>query len=408
MKNPHENAIQQLKKVAGILDLDPGVVDRLSKPDRVLEVNFPVKMDDGTTTIFTGYRSQHNNALGPYKGGFRFSPYVTREEVIALSTWMTWKCAVVDIPYGGGKGGVIVDTHNLSKGELERLSKAYIRAIHEIIGPDKDIPAPDMYTTPEMMGWMVDEYSQLVGEYTPAVITGKPLDKGGSQGRAEATGQGGVYILEALAQKENLTPSETTIGLQGFGNAGSFYAKLASELGFKVVAIAELGGGIYNADGIDIEKTLECFKRTGSLKDCNGEEQMDDDKLFELEIDILVPAAVENVITKENANDIKAKYIIELANGPTTPEADELLHKNGVIVVPDVLSNSGGVIVSYFEWVQNKKDESWTKEDVNTRLKKRIIKAFNNSWDAMEKYKTDMRMGTYALALDRVVDGLET
>jgi glutamate dehydrogenase (NAD(P)+) len=404
MSDPFKNALTQLENVAKLIKLEDWILEKLSRPERFIEVSFPVKMDNGKIKVFTGYRSQYNSALGPYKGGIRFSPDVNESEVKALSAWMTWKCAVAGIPYGGGKGGVIVDTKKLTEGELERLSRAYIRAIYEVIGPEKDIPAPDMYTTPEIMAWMVDEYSRLVGKKTPAVITGKPLSKGGSQGRTEATGYGGGYILEELAKLKNLNPKETTIALQGFGNVGYYFAEYAQSKGFYVVAISDSKGGIYNAKGIDVKKATKHKEQKQTLKGFEKADSISNEELLELEVDVLVPAAIEDVITKENANRIKAKYIIELANGPVTPEADEILHKKKILSIPDVLANSGGVTVSYFEWLQNRKKEKWPKEKVLRKLKTIITKAFKESLASMKKYKVDMRMGTYALAVKKVAE----
>jgi glutamate dehydrogenase (NAD(P)+) len=404
MSDPFKNALTQLENVAKLIKLEDWILEKLSRPERFIEVSFPVKMDNGKIKVFTGYRSQYNSALGPYKGGIRFSPDVNESEVKALSAWMTWKCAVAGIPYGGGKGGVIVDTKKLTEGELERLSRAYIRAIYEVIGPEKDIPAPDMYTTPEIMAWMVDEYSRLVGKKTPAVITGKPLSKGGSQGRTEATGYGGGYILEELAKLKNLNPKETTIAVQGFGNVGYYFAEYAQSKGFYVVAISDSKGGIYNAKGIDVKKATKHKEQKQTLKGFEKADSISNEELLELEVDVLVPAAIEDVITKENANRIKAKYIIELANGPVTPEADEILHKKKILSIPDVLANSGGVTVSYFEWLQNRKKEKWPKEKVLRKLKTIITKAFKESLASMKKYKVDMRMGTYALAVKKVAE----
>lgn len=402
--DPFVSAQEQLLTAAKLIGLDEETIKRLSQPDRVITVNFPVLMDNGQVKMFTGFRSQHNNSRGPYKGGLRFSPQVNESEVKALSTWMTWKCAVAGIPYGGGKGGVIVDTKQLSKAELERLSRAFIRAIYEVIGPDKDVPAPDMYTTPEIMDWMVDEYSKLVGQYSPAVITGKPVDKGGSEGRTEATGQGGVYVLEQLANKTGLVPEQTKVAVQGFGNVGYYFALLAQKLGFKVVAVSDSSCGIYNPNGIEVESALNFKNQNGSLSGFEGSEVISNEKLLELEVDVLVPAAVENVIHQDNAANIKAKYIIEMANGPVTPEADKILFEKGIISVPDIMANSGGVTVSYFEWVQNKENQKWTKDEVLNKLKPIMTTAFNDAWGAMENYRCDMRTATYALAVKKVAD----
>ncbi|MDP4010142.1 MAG: Glu/Leu/Phe/Val dehydrogenase [Candidatus Shapirobacteria bacterium] len=404
--DPFQSSIEQLESAAKFLGLSREIIDQLSQPQRIVKVNFPVLMDDGNIKIFVGFRSQHNNARGPYKGGLRFSLQVTESEVKALSAWMTWKCAVAGIPFGGGKGGVVVDTKQLSITELERLSRAYIKAIYDVIGPNKDVPAPDMYTTPEIMAWMVDEYSKLVGEYTPAVITGKPIDKGGSEGRTEATGQGGVYVLEQLSQKANLVPQNTSVAIQGSGNVGYYFAVLAQQLGYKIVAISDSTLALYNPDGVDVNAAMEHKKQSGSFVGFTGASQITNDQLLELNVDVLVPAAVENVINEVNAGNIKAKYIIEMANGPVTPEADKILSQRNIISIPDILSNSGGVTVSYFEWQQNKDNQKWTKEEVLNKLKPIMVNAFEEAWAAMGKYGTDMRTATYVLAVKKVVDAM--
>lgn len=406
--DPHQNSIAQLQKIADIIKLSPSQLTRLSDVDRLVEVHFPVEMDDGTVRMFTGFRSQHNNSRGPYKGGLRFSPRVSASEVKALSTWMTWKCAVADIPFGGGKGGVIVDTKELSSSELERLSRAFIASIYELIGPEKDVPAPDMYTTPEIMSWMVDEYSRLVGKDSPAVITGKPLDNGGSEGRTEATGYGGVYVLESLAKKRGLVPTQTSVAIQGMGNVGLYFAELAEELGYKVVAISDSRSAIYLEGGINISGAMEYKESHKTFKNFPGAENISNDELLGLGVDVLVPAAVENVINGENAGSINAKYIIEMANGPVTPDADEILNEKSIISVPDILANSGGVTVSYFEWVQNIQGEKWSKEDVLNKLKDTINKAFDDTWSVMEELDIDMRKAAYVLAVRKVVSEIES
>jgi glutamate dehydrogenase/leucine dehydrogenase len=413
MNDPYTNALNQLKKVAKILKLDKSTLDRLSVPERFIEVNFPVKMDDGSVKMFKGFRSQHNSALGPYKGGLRFSTEVCEEEVKALSMWMSWKCSIADIPYGGGKGGVIVDTKELSEKELENLSRAFVGAIADCIGPDKDVPAPDMYTTPQIMDWMVEEYAKTANRKQKteneilATFTGKSVENGGSAGRTEATGQGGVYCLQRLAEKENLKSEETTVAVQGAGNVGYYFARLASELGFKVVTLSDSKSAIYDENGLDIDAVMKCKEENGSFETCKGVKQISNEELLLLEVDVLVPAAIENVITEKNAGNIKAKYIIEMANGPVTPEADEILKENGTISVPDVLANAGGVTVSYFEWVQNKNGEKWSKKDVLAKLKDKMIPAFDAVWESRDKYKIDMRMGAYALAVEKIVKAME-
>jgi glutamate dehydrogenase len=406
MNNPFQNAQEQLRTAADILGLSQDIVAKLSEPDKVIPLNIEVEMDNGETKIFQGFRSQHSNARGPYKGGIRFHQNVSEDEVKALSMWMSWKTAVVDIPMGGGKGGVIVDPKQLSEAELERLSRGFVKELYKYIGPDVDVPAPDVNTTPQIMAWMVDEYAKQTGKDLKEVLatfTGKPLNLGGSEGRTEATGQGGVYILEELASEFGLTPDQTKIAVQGFGNVGYWFAKLAYDLGYKVVVLSDSKGGIFDSAGIDPEQALEYKKQNGKLVGFSGDEISNVD-LLELDVDILVPSALENVITKNNAEKIKAKYIVEMANGPVTPEADKILHEKGIIFVPDILANAGGVTVSYFEWLQNKDDKYWTKEEVLEKLKPIMSKAYKSTREAMDQHKVNMRMGAYALAVSRVAE----
>lgn len=402
-QNPYKNAIEQLIQVGEILNLDFKTIDRLSIPNKFIEVNFDVLMDNGETKIFKGFRSQHNNNLGPYKGGIRFSEQVSIDEVKALSMWMTWKCAVANLPLGGGKGGVIVNTKSLSENELKNLSKAFIKAIYKDIGPDIDIPAPDMYTTPLIMKWMKDEYSSLVGIDSPAVITGKMIEDGGSLGRTEATGFGGAYILRELCNKNNLTPEKTTIAVQGIGNVGYYFAKKAMEMGFKIVAISDSKTGLYNKNGVDIEGINDYKLKNNSLEGIVECQKISNENLLELDVDILVPAAIENVITQENVKNIKAKYIIELANGPTTPEADKYLFEAGITVVPDVLANSGGVTVSYYEWLQNKSGENWPLEKVFKMLDTNITQSFNDVYKEYQNRGVSFRMASYVIAVSKVI-----
>jgi len=415
-----DNAMSQLDKAAQILKLEENILAKLKQPDRVLSFDIEVKMDNGEAKIFKGYRIQYNNARGPYKGGIRYHWNVTEDEVKALSFWMTMKCSVVGIPLGGGKGGVIVNPKELSTGELERLSRGYIRAVYQNIGPDKDIPAPDVYTTPQIMGWMLDEYEKCVGHHAPGVITGKPLSIGGSQGRGFATAMGGVYVVEETMKKLGKRPSETTVAIQGFGNAGSHMAHLLHNLGYKIVAVSDSKGGVYNEDGIDPNKAEEIKKNGGLLgcyclgSVCNIKEVKNDgpchkvtnEELLELPVDVLVPAALENQITAENAPRLKAKVVAELANGPTTPEADEILFKNGVLLVPDILTNAGGVTVSYFEQVQNAANYYWTEEEVLAKLKPIMVSAFHEIWDAKERHHTDMRTAAFVVAVARVAQAM--
>jgi len=408
MKDPYKNAVQQLQDIAKIISLENWILELLSKVERFVEVSFPVVMDNGSFRTFTGYRSQHSNARGPYKGGLRFSPDVNEAEVKALSMWMSWKCAIAGIPYGGGKGGVTVDTKKLSEKEIERLSRNYIRAIWEIIGPETDIPAPDMYTNSQTMAWMADEYSKIVGQWTPAVITAKPLELGGSQGRVEATGLGGFYILEQLAQSQGITPSKTSITIQGFGNVGYFFAKFAHEAGYKIIAISDSKGGIFNEKGINITKANKYKNEHKTFKGYKDAEEISNEDLLMLDTNILVPSAVENVITEKNAKKIKTGYIIELANGPVTPEADKILLSNNIVSVPDVLANAGGVIVSYFEWTQNRKGEHWSKQEVFKKLKSKMCEAYKHVNQLTKKYNKDMRTGAYAFAVSRVSDAIKS
>lgn len=404
--NPFSNAIKQLEQVDEFIKIDKNILEQLKYPQKILEVSIPVKMDDGSVKVFIGFRSQHNNARGPYKGGIRFHPGVNVSEVKALSVWMTWKTAVVNIPLGGGKGGVIVDPRKLSIDELEKLARGYIRAIYKLIGPEVDVPAPDIYTDPRIMGWMLDEYESLMGRHQSGVITGKPLSIGGSEARGYSTAQGAVYILEEAVKKIGLEPG-ATVAIQGFGNAGSFMAKILQERGYKIVVLSDSRGTVANYMGLDVDQVEEHKKATGSVAGFHG--GMNDGKkhCLDYEVDILIPAALENSITKDNVENIKAKLVVELANGPITPEADEILHKKNILVVPDVLANAGGVGVSYFEQVQNAYGYYWTETEVLDKLKKMMVGAFNEVWAEKIKYNTTMRMGAYALAVKRVAQAMK-
>jgi len=403
--NPFEISQRQLDKSAEKLNLDPSVHALLREPMRTLEVHFPVKMDDGTTKMFTGFRVQYNDARGPTKGGLRFHPEETIDTVKALAAWMTWKCAVVDIPYGGSKGGVICNPKELSTEELERLSRGYIRAIGRFIGPEKDVPAPDVYTTPQIMAWMMDEYSKIVGYNAPGVLTGKPIPLGGSLGRGDATARGAVYTILEAAKVIGLNLKGATVAVQGYGNAGYFAAKLMEELaGSKVVAVTDSRGGAYAADGIDPEAAFQYKKETGSVSGFAGAKAITNAEILELDVDVLIPAAIENVITEKNAANIKAKIIAEAANGPTTPEADEILYKAGKYVIPDFLCNAGGVTVSYFEWVQNIGGYYWTLEDVHARLQEKMILAFHDVHEMAQKNNVDNRTAAYMVSVQRVAE----
>jgi glutamate dehydrogenase/leucine dehydrogenase len=429
--SPYQNAIAQLTEVAALLRPSypdtaafDHIITNLQKPDRVIEGYITIEMDDGSEQDFQVFRSQHDNARGPYKGGIRFHQDVTKDEVMALATWMTWKCAVTGIPYGGGKGGVVVDPRKLSATELESLSRAYVRFLGENIGPWIDVPAPDVNTTPQIMAWMVDEFEVMQKErgllqVNPlASFTGKPLELGGSQGRAEATGLGGVYVLEELFAQllkagTFASKSEVKIAIQGFGNVGYWFAHHAVARGYTVIAVSDSRGGIVVEKGLDPEKTMECKQESGSISKCactskscdmkNGR-VVTNEALLELDVDVLVPAALENVITQKNAESIKAKYILELANGPVTPEADTILENNNVTVIPDVLANAGGVTTSYFEWVQNLYGYYWSKEEVLGKLEPLMSTSFQEMWRHKSKLKISARMATYLTAVKRVVD----
>lgn len=402
--NPFLNAMKQLDNAAKVMNLDANMHEVLKQPERILEVAIPVKMDSGETKVFTGFRSQYNNALGPYKGGIRYHWNVSKEEVMALSFWMMIKCAAVNIPMGGGKGGVIVNPKEMSSQELERLSRGYVQKLWRNIGSDKDVPAPDVYTTPQIMGWMRDEYQKLVGHDDPGVITGKTIEDGGSEVRGYSTAQGGAYCVDELAKKLSLTPNETTVAVQGYGNAGSFMAKILYKMGYKIVAVSDSKGGIYNENGFDPEAVSKYKAEHKSVVGFEEAQEVSNEAILELDVDILVPAALENVITKENAENISAKAIVELANGPTTPEADKILAERNIIVVPDVLANAGGVTVSYFEWDQNIKGEHWSEPDVLKKLEDVMRKAFIEIWETKEKYTVDMRTSAFVKAIERVTE----
>ncbi|MBP7992161.1 MAG: Glu/Leu/Phe/Val dehydrogenase [Candidatus Magasanikbacteria bacterium] len=414
MNNPFENALTQLEKAAAVMKLDSAHKAQLSAPKRLLTVSIPVKMDSGEIKVFTGYRSQYNDALGPFKGGIRYHWNVTEDEVKALSFWMTMKCAVAGLPLGGGKGGIIVNPKELSEGELERLSRGYIRALYKYVGPTQDVPAPDVYTNGQIMSWMLDEYEKLVGEKAPGMITGKPLALGGSRGRDKATAQGGVFVLMEAVKKMGWDPTKTTVAIQGFGNAGAHMADLLYALGFQIKGVTDSGGGIRVVNGTINPKDLRNHKETGKSIytmaniDSFSTYEIENEQLLEMEVDILIPAALENQITVANADKIKAKMIVELANGPTTPEADEILHQKGIVVVPDILANAGGVTVSYFEQVQNAANYYWTDEEVMQKLEKIMVTAFHEVWAAKEKYTIDMRTAAFVSALTRVSAGMQS
>ena len=401
-------ALQQLEKAAKVMNLDKGALEILKAPQQILEVSLPVRMDNGKIKTFRGFRVHYNNARGPVKGGIRFHPEETLSTVKALSAWMTWKTAVVDIPMGGAKGGIICNPKEMSPGELERLSRAYIRAIADFIGPEIDVPAPDVYTTPQIMAWMMDEYENIARKSSPGVITGKPLTLGGSQGRGDATAKGGMYVLKVGAKKKGIDLSKATVAVQGFGNAGQFAMTLVKEhFGSKVVAISDTKGGIYSEKGLDFDAILKHKQKTGTVQGLEGTKNITNEELLELGVDVLIPAAIENQITAKNADKIKAKIILELANGPTTPEADEILFKRGVLDLPDFLSNAGGVTTSYFEWVQNIGGYYWTREEVYEKLDKKMTAAAEDVLATAEKYKVNPRTGAYVISVTRVAEAMK-
>ncbi len=402
--NPFESMMSRFDEAARILGLDEGSYNVLKSPQKSVIVSIPVTMDNGTVQVFEGFRVVHNANLGPSKGGIRYSMDVNLDEVKALAAWMTWKCAVVGIPYGGGKGGIKCDPRKLSKGELERLTRAYTDLMVDVFGPDKDIPAPDMGTGQQEMAWIMDEYSKLVGYSSPAVVTGKPLVLGGSLGRVEATGRGVMVSTRSALSKLGISPIGCTCAVQGFGNVGSISAKLLAMQGMKVLAISDVTGGYYNPEGIDIEAAIAYRDNNGGTLEGFKAERITNEQLLELDVTVLVPAAMENQITADNADRIKAKVIVEGANGPTVANADEILNKKGIMVVPDILANAGGVTVSYFEWVQNRLGYFWTEERVNRRADRVMKTAFEAVYAASQKYNISMRIAAYVVAIGKVAE----
>lgn len=400
--NPLESMMERFNEAAQILGLDESTYNALKSPEKAVIVSLPVTMDNGLVQTFQGYRVVHSSKLGPSKGGIRYSMGVNLDEVKALAAWMTWKCAVVGIPYGGGKGGIQCDPRTMSDGELERLTRAFTGAMRDVFGPERDIPAPDMGTNPQTMAWIMDEYSKLVGQASPAVVTGKPLVLGGSLGRVEATGRGVMVSTRSAMAKLKMNPTESTCAVQGFGNVGSISAKLIEQQGVTIVAISDISGAYYNPQGIDIENAIEYVTIKKSLEGFKGGAIITNDELLELDVDILIPAALEDQITEENAGRIKARLIVEGANGPTASNADAILDKNGIMVVPDILANAGGVSVSYFEWVQNRLGYFWTEERVNRRADRIMKQAFDNVYKAARKYKCTLRTAAYIVAIDKV------
>jgi len=406
--NPFKIAQQQLDEAAKILGLDPGTHAALREPMRELHVSLPVRMDDGTVKVFKGFRVQYNDARGPTKGGIRFHPEETIDTVRALAAWMTWKTAVVDIPLGGAKGGIICNPKEMSPGEIERLSRQYVRQVGRIIGLEKDVPAPDVYTTPQIMAWMMDEFYWQKGYNEPGVITGKPLSLGGSKGRNDATARGGVYCVREAAKSLGINPANTTYAIQGFGNAGQYAATLMNEIlgSKKLVAVSDSKGGVYNPEGIDAATVVKYKLETGEVKGFPGTKPISNEELLELKVDVLFPSALENVITAKNAGNIKAKIVAELANGPTTPEADNILYKNNVFVIPDFLCNAGGVTVSYFEMVQNSYNFYWELSEVHNRLNEKMTKAFNDVYKMHKDRKVHMRTAAYLISVQRVAEAM--
>lgn len=399
-----EVAQMQLDAAASYLQLDPRIHSILKEPKRVLEVAIPVKMDDGSIKIFKGYRSQHCDAVGPTKGGIRFHPAVTMDEVKALSIWMTFKCGVIGLPYGGGKGGVVCNPQELSQNELERLSRGYIRAIAQFVGADKDIPAPDVNTNPQIIAWMSDEYNNIKGHNEPGMITGKPISIGGSLGRTAATGRGVAFATREAAGKLGMALENATAVIQGYGNVGSYAARILADMGCKIIAVSDVYGGICNRDGLNLEQLALHLKETGSVVGFPGTTALTNQELLETKCDILVPCALENQITAANAPAINCRIVTEGANGPTTPEADTLLKQRGILVIPDILANAGGVTVSYFEWVQNLSNFYWTEKEVNERLEALMVRAFAEVWDMYQKHDVDMRMAAYMVSINRIAE----
>jgi glutamate dehydrogenase (NAD(P)+) len=394
----------QLDDAAQLIGLNESIHGFLREPKRILEVSVPVRMDDGHFHLFKGFRVQHNMARGPAKGGIRFHPDVSLDEVKALAMWMTWKCALVNIPFGGAKGGVICDPKSFSPQELEKLTRRFTSEISIIIGPEKDIPAPDVYTTPQVMAWIMDTFSMQKGYSVPGVVTGKPISIGGSLGRDTATARGCLYAVNEAMNVLKLPIEGARAAIQGFGNAGMHAAELMAERGYRIVAVSDSHGGVYNAKGLDVKGLVTYKAETGSVAGFAGGESMSNKDVLECDCDVLVPAALEKVITKENAPRIKAKIVAEAANGPTMPDADEILFDRGIMILPDILANAGGVTVSYFEWVQNLQEVFWEEDEINNRLKRKMTRAFKETYEESQRYRVNMRHGAYAVAVNRVAE----
>jgi len=401
-KNPFEAMSERFDRAAQLLGLDADLYAVMRVPSRELKVYIPVRMDSGHIKVFEGFRVQHNFARGPAKGGIRYAPDVTLDEVKALSAWMTWKCAVVNVPFGGAKGGVICNPIQMSQGELERLTRRYTAELFDFIGPDRDVPAPDMNTNEQTMAWIMDTYSMHAGHTVNAVVTGKPIALGGSLGRREATGRGVLFCVNEAIKRFKLTPEKTSVVVQGSGNVGGIGAQLMHERGYKVTAISDVGGGIYNSNGLDIPQALSYLQANKTLEGYEEAEQVSNKDLLEIECDVLAPCATENQITSENADRIKCKILAEGANGPTTPKADKILHDKGIFVIPDILANAGGVTVSYFEWVQDRMGYFWREDEVNQRLEEKMVASFIELSNLAELHQVDTRTAAYMLAIDRV------
>jgi glutamate dehydrogenase (NAD(P)+) len=408
MLSAYEVAHRQFDRAADLLHLDPGMRAVLREPKRELTVNFPVQMDDGSIRVFKGFRVQHNNARGPAKGGIRYHPDVGLDEVRALAMWMTWKCAVVKVPYGGAKGAVVCDPKVMSQRELERLTRRYATEISVLIGPESDIPAPDVNTNAQTMAWIMDTYSMHRGYSIPGVVTGKPLSIGGSEGRADATGRGAVFCVEQAAEQLGLPLRGARVAVQGFGNVGEATARFLAELGCKVVAVSDSSGGVFSPDGLDVAAVRRQKAESGSVLGLAHTQRISNAELLELECDVLVPAALELVITAENAPRVKARIIAEGANGPTSPEADRVLHERGALVIPDIVANAGGVTVSYFEWVQDREEFFWSLEEINSRLKRIVSRAFDDVLRTAREHGIDLRQAAYMLAVSRVAEATVT
>ncbi len=406
--NPFESALEQLRIAAEYLKLEDGIHQMLSHPKREVTVSIPTRMDNGDIRVFTGYRVQYSDARGPSKGGIRYHPNVSLDEVKALAAWMTWKCSIADIPFGGAKGGVICDPKHMSQHELERMTRRYTAAIADFIGPYRDVPAPDVYTNAQIMAWIVDTYSTLKGYMVPEVVTGKPIALGGSLGRDKATGRGAVFTTLEAAKVKNMDLKKATFAVEGFGNAGTNYAEILQGYGSKLVAASDSKGGVVSKDGIDASRLIAYKEKTDSVVGFPGTQPVDDDELLQLDVDILCPAALENAITPDVARGVKAKVVVECANGPTTPAADKILDANGVFLIPDILANSGGVIVSYLEWVQNLHRISWPENEVNAKLEAKITGAFREVYQSSKNHSTSMRTGALIVGVGRVADAIRT